>query len=241
MRIVVITDAHANLPALDAVLQAIRAEGYDLLVHTGDAIGIGPYPAECLELLLSTPKTRFVMGNHDSYFADGIPQPVLASMSAGEIEHHRWAHSQLDAQLRSVVAKWPYVIEEEYAGTTSTFVHYALDNSGRDYMPSVRRPAVADLDRAFVRHKPGLIFYGHDHCASDLVGQARYVNPGPLGCLKTPTARYCVVTVRRNELNVGYREIAYEDIVLFEEFEKRQVPDRGFIYKAFFGGRFPHR
>jgi predicted phosphodiesterase len=42
MRIVVITDLHANLPALQALLQAIRTHDYDALYHTGDAIAIGP-------------------------------------------------------------------------------------------------------------------------------------------------------------------------------------------------------
>jgi len=54
MKIVVITDTHANLPALEALLKAVRTEGYDAIFHTGDAIAIGPYPAECLDLLLNT-------------------------------------------------------------------------------------------------------------------------------------------------------------------------------------------
>ena len=47
MRIAVITDVHANLPALEAAVGAIHACGCDAIVHTGDAIAIGPYPAEC--------------------------------------------------------------------------------------------------------------------------------------------------------------------------------------------------
>jgi predicted phosphodiesterase len=51
-RIAVITDAHAYLPALGAALTAIRADGPDAVYHTGDAIGIGPFPAETLDRLL---------------------------------------------------------------------------------------------------------------------------------------------------------------------------------------------
>jgi len=81
MRIIVITDVHANLPALEAALESIRAEGYDALFHTGDTIGIGPYPAECLELLLNTPNIHFVMGNHESYFEDSLLRRVLPAQS----------------------------------------------------------------------------------------------------------------------------------------------------------------
>jgi predicted phosphodiesterase len=76
MKIIVMTDAHANLPALQAALAAIQAEGYDQLVHTGDAIAIGPYPAESLDLLLATPNIRFTKGNHDQWFAEGLPNPI---------------------------------------------------------------------------------------------------------------------------------------------------------------------
>ncbi len=55
MKIAVLTDVHGNLPALQAALRGIRREGCDAIFHTGDSIGIGPYPAECLELLLNTP------------------------------------------------------------------------------------------------------------------------------------------------------------------------------------------
>jgi predicted phosphodiesterase len=35
------TGTHANLPALEAALKAIRAEGCDAVFHTGDTIAIG--------------------------------------------------------------------------------------------------------------------------------------------------------------------------------------------------------
>lgn len=41
MRIVVLADVHANLPALEAALAQIEEAGYDLLVHLGDAIVMG--------------------------------------------------------------------------------------------------------------------------------------------------------------------------------------------------------
>jgi predicted phosphodiesterase len=86
-KLIVITDAHANLPALTAVLDAARREGYDRIVHTGDAIGIGPFPAEVLDRLLNTPNLECIMGNHDAWFVDGLPQPQPPWMSDGEVRH----------------------------------------------------------------------------------------------------------------------------------------------------------
>lgn len=53
------------------------------MFHTGDAIAIGPYPAETLDLLLSEPKIECVMGNHEAYFVEGLPQPRPEWMSEG--------------------------------------------------------------------------------------------------------------------------------------------------------------
>ena len=62
-RIAVITDVHANLPALDAALAEIDRLGADVTYHTGDAIGIGPFPAECVDRLLSRPSTHLLMAS----------------------------------------------------------------------------------------------------------------------------------------------------------------------------------
>ena len=124
MKIAVISDAHANLPALNAALGSIRAEGVDAIYHTGDAIAIGPHPAECVELLLATPGIRFVAGNHESYFTAGLPTPQPAWMSDGEVAHQRWTHSRLGPGLRAVLAAWPYMVEAEFNGTKAAFLHY---------------------------------------------------------------------------------------------------------------------
>ncbi len=81
MKVAVLTDVHANLPALEATLRAIEDAGCEAIYHTSDAIGIGPFPAECLTRLLATPRMRLIMGNHDAWFAFGLPQPQPAWMS----------------------------------------------------------------------------------------------------------------------------------------------------------------
>jgi hypothetical protein len=103
----VITDVHANLPALDAALAAIAAMGCDAIVHTGDAVGIGPFPAETLDRMLAVPRLRFVMGNHDAWLAQDVATHPPAWMDAEEVDHHRWVSAQVDPALWAVVAGWP--------------------------------------------------------------------------------------------------------------------------------------
>ncbi len=244
MRIVVLTDVHANLPALNAALAAIDCHGYDLLIHTGDAIGIGPFPAECLDRLLALPRCRCVMGNHDAWFAAGLPSPQPAWMSDGELAHHQWTHAQLDPALRATVSTWPYLITETVAALTMSFLHYPR-SAENDFLPILPQPTAAELDQAFMPYfmpsKGPLIFYGHHHPFADTVGVARYINPGSLGCATTAHARYTVVDVHRDlhsgQWQVTHHTVAYDDAPLAAAFHERDVPERVLINQFFYGGR----
>jgi diadenosine tetraphosphatase ApaH/serine/threonine PP2A family protein phosphatase len=63
MRYLVISDIHANLEALDAVLK--DAPTHDGVLFLGDLVGYGPNPNECVERLLSLQGLVALVGNHD--------------------------------------------------------------------------------------------------------------------------------------------------------------------------------
>ena len=50
-RTAILSDVHANLPALEAVLAEIDRRGITDVVCLGDVIGYGPFPLECLDLV----------------------------------------------------------------------------------------------------------------------------------------------------------------------------------------------
>jgi diadenosine tetraphosphatase ApaH/serine/threonine PP2A family protein phosphatase len=64
MKAAVISDIHANLPALEATLEAIEQTDFDEIWCLGDAVGYGASPNECLELLADRCSVLLV-GNHD--------------------------------------------------------------------------------------------------------------------------------------------------------------------------------
>ncbi len=64
MRILVISDLHANLTALEAVIAA--AGEFDSTWCLGDLVGYGPDPNECIARLRRLPNLQCVIGNHDA-------------------------------------------------------------------------------------------------------------------------------------------------------------------------------
>lgn len=236
----IITDAHANLPALTTALDAVSAEGCDFVVHTGDAIGIGPHPAECLDLLLAQPRMRFVMGNHDEWFAHGLPDPQPAWMSDEERHHQRWTHRQLTTEMRGAVARWPSTLELEINGVEVVFCHYPRDPDGNGLAPIVKDPSAVDLDRLFGGQRCEVVFYGHHHPRSDVRGRARYVNPGALGCNALGQARIAILAVQDDgRWDVSLRAVPYDASGLLPDYEERDVPARETILRIFHGPPTP--
>jgi len=72
MRIALIADIHANLPALEAVLKDIRRRhAPDMILSLGDQINLGPCPRETLALLREN-RVKCLHGNHERYVESAI-------------------------------------------------------------------------------------------------------------------------------------------------------------------------
>ena len=236
-RFAVITDVHANALALEAALMKIEAWGCDRIIHTGDAVGLGPQPRECLETLLEHPRISGIRGNHDSYYCCGVPNPLAATEDRVRA-HQEWVNDTVGDAFAAAVAAWPFSTTVEVEDMTLGFQHYALDATGSGFQEVVYPVDGITLDTMFAgAGRPDLVFYGHVHASSDQRGIARYVNPGSLGCNARPLARYVLVEVERAAVEIRFESVAYDREMLLLQFEQLQVPDRKIIIDTFFGGR----
>lgn len=97
MRVAVVSDIHANLPALEAVIRAVDRADVDEIWCLGDAVGYGAQPAECLQLLTERCDVC-LSGNHDLAALGAID---LDAFSAHAAVAARWTRQQLgDKGLR---------------------------------------------------------------------------------------------------------------------------------------------
>src|SRR5215210_6812486 len=67
MRILVVSDIHANWPALAAI-----DEPHDVCLCLGDLVDYGPNPRECVRWAMEH-ATHAIRGNHDHGVAQGVP------------------------------------------------------------------------------------------------------------------------------------------------------------------------
>lgn len=94
MKVLLISDVHANLPALDAVLS--RAS-YDEVLFMGDAVDYGPFPFEVCSRLEPIRATR-VLGNHDATASLGIDcrsSPLMHEASGARADTRENPHARV--------------------------------------------------------------------------------------------------------------------------------------------------
>ena len=148
MRFAVLSDIHANLPALEAV--AADLPSVDQVWVLGDTVGYGPQPNEVIATLQAI-GARSVMGNHDGA-AIGTVDPVYFNSDArAAIE---WTAGVLDPNARSYIAALPEVRSDG----DLTAVH----GSPRDPMwEYITGPDVAAAN--FEAFETRLCLFGHTH------------------------------------------------------------------------------
>ncbi len=235
VKIAILTDAHANLPALQAALDAIHRAGYDVLYHTGDAIGIGPHPLETLELLLETPRAHLLMGNHELRYLNGMPAEQPEAVTDLEFQHVRWVQRVMGPDYRAVVRTFPRRVERTIHGRRLCFLHYAPGGDRWELHPVIEHPTPAQLDAMFAGCAAELVFYGHQHPPADAVGRARYVNPGTLGCAADGLARYVILHIADDgRMRLDKHAVPYDRKRVLRDLGRRHVPGRTFIARAFF-------
>jgi len=100
MRIAVISDIHANLPALEAVLAAIDGSECEQIWCLGDVVGYGAEPNECAALVIERSDVCLA-GNHDLGVLGAIDISTFSPVAA---ESAQWTQAHLADKTREYLA-----------------------------------------------------------------------------------------------------------------------------------------
>jgi predicted phosphodiesterase len=104
MRVLVISDIHGNLVALETVLAAAEGQ-FDTIWCLGDVVGYGPRPNECVELIREQ-ADLCVVGNHD-WAVLGRPGINVDDFNPQARQAVLWTREQLTAENRDYLAQLP--------------------------------------------------------------------------------------------------------------------------------------
>ena len=148
-----LSDIHANLAALEAVLKHAEArKGLDLVWSLGDFVGYGPQPNEILELLRRYPLAG-VAGNHDRAATGAIDRSEFNDDAAIA---NAWNARRLSEESTAFLRDLPEVLLDPAA--RAVCCHGSLRFPIWEYMYS-DEAAVAQFERMSTPYS----FVGHTH------------------------------------------------------------------------------
>lgn len=157
MRILILSDIHANHTALEAVLTAAGA--VDAVWCLGDLVGYGPDPNECIERVRDLPNLACILGNHDAAVLGSIDLMAFNRDARLSIQ---WARQKISAENLEFLRSLP----EKTVAENTTLAHgsprnpiweYLLDiyNAGDNFNHFETRACLvghSHLPVAFVQH-----------------------------------------------------------------------------------------
>ena len=221
MRYALISDIHANLPALGAVLADIAATGTDATYHLGDLVGYAPWPNEVVERL-TTERIAGVAGNYDSTVAtnykhcgcryEDAQQEALSHLS------YEWTREHVTAETKRRLGALPFRIDlrpagGHLAGPTLTLVHgnqalntvYVTEDRSDDFLTK--------MGEGIGARAGDVVAFGHTHKPwHRVVGDVHFVNTGSAGRPKDGDWRagYALLSFDGPSVAVEFRRVDYD-------------------------------
>ncbi len=226
MKLIILGDIHGNLPALEVVLREGRAEGCDLICHTGDLVGYAPFPAETVALIRAE-RIPGVRGDVEESLAAGIDR---RDQDAGAPEDRAfrdeafaWTAERLDPLARNYLADLPFQRVIEESGRRIVIVHATpVDTAmplqeARDDDFFREMGEVADAD---------VLIFGHTHRPYHRIVDGRhFVNAGSVGLPGGEDRRTGYVVIRANgNIEVQSRRFPYDTRRVLEACAARGFP-----------------
>lgn len=220
MRLALISDIHANLPALEAVLADIAQRKVDAVYHLGDLVGYAPWPNETIDCIRRA-GIPGVAGNYDSTVATDYTHCGCRYEDARqeELSHrsYEWTRQHTSRESRSYLAALPFRLDVRArgghrSGPTLTLFHGTPLNNVT-YWTEDRPDSFCEKMAAIVGAKPGdALAFGHTHKPWHReVGGVHFINTGSVGRPKDGDWRagYVIVNVGR-AFDVEFTRVAYD-------------------------------
>ncbi len=107
--IAVIADIHANLPALEAVLEDIKQQNITRMICLGDIVGYGPHPQECIKRIQAL-DILTIRGNHDHMIGN---ETIISNISQSGAYVAQWTVKQLTPAQQEWLCTLPLQLRTE--------------------------------------------------------------------------------------------------------------------------------
>jgi putative phosphoesterase len=226
-RVAVITDIHANLPALEAALARIEELGIEDIYCGGDLVGYGPHPNEVCDLIADR-GIPTIYGNYDHAIARDLEDcgcayitPEDRALGQRSVE---WTLAQTDQAAKDFMRELPFDLHFTVGALTVHLVH----GSPRKVNEYLFEDKPASLyERLAGNETDEVLVFGHTHKPwMRSHGGVLFVNCGSLGKPKDgdPRGAFAVLDASSGELQVTIERVEYDAEAVAEQVRAAGLP-----------------
>ena len=211
MKIALLGDVHANLPALEAVLAHARGHAVDAYWNVGDFVGYGAFPDEVVTVLREL-KAISIQGNYNrktlkvkkkrkKWQKEKTPEKWLA---------FEWAYTHLSKENRQYLRDLPEQVRLKREGHDILLVHGSPVS--QDEHLTVETP-VDHLARLAELAKAEIVICGHSHQPfTRYAGKTWFINTGSVGRPddNDPRAAYAILELKPGSCETLHYRVEYD-------------------------------
>jgi putative phosphoesterase len=227
MRVAVITDIHANLPALECVLELIDGKGVDQLYCGGDLVGYGPHPNEVCALVEER-GIPTIYGNYDHAIARDLEDCGCAYVNRHDREIGQlsvdWTLAHTSQRSKDYMRDLPFDLRFELNSKRVRLVH-GSPRKVNEYL-FADKPA-RTFERIAAQAECDILVFGHTHKPwVREYGGVLFVNCGSVGKPKDgdPRAAFALLTVNEGNVGVTIPRVRYPAARVAEEVRAAGLP-----------------
>ncbi len=232
IKIALLGDVHANLPALEAVLLHAKKEGAAAFWNIGDFVGYGAFPDQVVK---QTRKSKFVsiIGNYDLKVLNFPKKDKKWRKKKHPLKWlaFRWAHDNLSGKSRKFLHTLPEQRVVEIEARRFLLVHASPASNEELLEPGTPQERLSDLSHlAESAHGDGFsaIIFGHSHQAfTRRVENTYFVNTGSVGRPDDGDARaaYAILQVHPQGISFHHFRVDYDVDRAVAEIRRHGLPE----------------
>ena len=238
MKILLISDIHANFPALSAVEKFFSSYPFDAVINAGDSLVYGPFPNETLDWLRIR-KAHSILGNTDKKILHLLAGKTFKKPSKHEKRvMYTWTAAELKKSDAAYLRSLPTSLLLDFApdGTPDKapvigVFHGSPADDDEFLFPDTPLEHLHDLQR---QTTAGIVITGHSHTPFyRTAGSTHFINPGSVGRMfdGDPSASCAVLSLNADAIQVEHFRIPYPIREVVDRLQQSNLPE---IYARMF-------
>ncbi len=229
----IISDIHGNLPALEAVLARLDAQGVQDILFLGDAATRGPYPAEVI-LRLKALHCPVILGNTDAWLQNPTTIQPEKHEDSLIVDIAHWCAAQIQGEAAAYLRTFQSVYETALTPKHLLLAYHGSPRFHSDTIfpdtpeekleillagPFHHIYAGGHIHRPFMRPYQGSLIINPGS-----VGMANILDPLTKKTIYQPYAEYALIDVTRNDISIGFHRAPYDVSQVIQAAHQRGMP-----------------